>query len=185
MLDKKRVLVIGIAIIVIVVILVGVYFGIASKKSENQITEYTPQEEITDEQMRQTIVSLYFKNENGLIPEARLMDVKELISNPYEKIVTMLIEGPKNENLQKTIPNGTKIIKIEREGEILVLDFSEEFILNHIGGEEQEKITLQSIIKTVTELTEVNGIKIKINGEENKEFKDGKIKFNQIFNREF
>ncbi len=185
MLDKKRVFIIGIAITIIVVILVGVYFFIAGKESENEITEYTPQEEITDEQMRQTIVSLYFKNDNGLIPEARLMDVKELISNPYEKILNMLIEGPKNENLQKTIPEGTKIIKIEREGEILVLDFSEEFISNHVGGEEQEKLTVQSIVKTVTELTEVNGIKIKINGEENKEFKDGKIKFEQIFNREF
>lgn len=185
MLDKKRVLIIGIAITIIVAILVGVYFYIAGKEPENQITEYTPQEEITDEQMRQTIVSLYFKNDNGLIPEARLMDVKELISNPYEKIVTMLIEGPKNENLQKTIPEGTKVIKIERDGEILALDFSEEFVSNHIGGEEQEKLTIQSIVKTVTELTEVNGIKIKINGEENKEFKDGKIKFNQIFNREF
>ena len=185
MLDKKRVLIIGIAIAIIVAILVGVYFYIAGKEAENQITEYTPQEEITDEQMRQTIVSLYFKNDNGLIPEARLIDVKELINNPYEKIVTMLIEGPKNENLQKTIPEGTKIIKIEKEGEILVLDFSKEFISNHIGGEEQEKLTIQSIVKTVTELTEVNGIKIKINGEENKEYEDGKIKFNQIFYREF
>ena len=185
MLDKKRVLIIGVAITIIVAILVGVYFFITGKEPENEITEYTPQEEITDAQMRQTIVSLYFKNDNGLIPEARLMDVKELISNPYEKILNMLIEGPKNENLQKTIPEGTKIIKIEREGEILVLDFSEEFISNHVGGEEQEKLTLQSIVKTVTELTEINGIKIKINGEENKEFKDGKIKFEQIFNREF
>ena len=185
MLDKKRVLIIGIAITIIVAILVGVYFYIAGKEAENQITEYTPQEEITDEQMRQTIVSLYFKNDNGLIPEARLIDVKELINNPYEKIVTMLIEGPKNENLQKTIPEGTKINKIEKQGETLIIDFSQEFISNHVGGEQEEKLTLQSIVKTVTELTEINEVKIKINGEENKEFQDGKIKFDQTFNREF
>ena len=75
--------------------------------------------------------------------------------------------------------------KVGKNGEILIIDFSEEFISNHIGGENEEKLTIESIVKTVTELTEINGIKIKINGEENKEFKNGKIKFNQIFNRDF
>ena len=131
------------------------------------------------------MVSLYFKNDNGLIPEARLIDVKELINNPYEKILNMLIQGPKNENLKKTIPEGTKINRIEKEGENLIIDFSSEFIEKHIGGELEEKLTIQSIVKTVTELTEINGIKIKINGEDNKEFKDGKIKFDKIFNRDF
>ena len=185
MLDKKRVFIVGISIILIIAIIVGVYFFIKNREEENQITEYTPEEEITDEQMRQTIVSLYFKNDNGLMPEARLVDVKELINNPYEKILNMLIEGPKNENLQKTIPEGTKIIRIEKQGEILIIDFSEEFISKHNGGENEEKLTIESIVKTVTELTEINGIKIKINGEENKEFKDGIIKFDQVFNRFF
>ena len=185
MLDKKRVLIVGIAIILIIAIIAGVYFFTKNKEENNEITEYVPEEEISEEQLRQTMVSLYFKNENGLMPEARLVDVKELINNPYEKIINMLLEGPKNENLQKTIPEGTKINKIEKQGEILVLDFSEEFILNHNGKEQEQKLTLQSIVKTVTELTEINGIKIKINGEENKEFKDGKIQFKQIFNRDF
>lgn len=184
MLDKKRVLIIGIGIILIIFIIVGACVFIKNRE-ENSMVEYVPEEEITEEQLRQTIVSLYFKNENGLIPEARLIDVKELINNPYEKIINMLLEGPKNENLQKTIPDGTKINKIEKQGENLIIDFSEEFILNHSGGEEKEKLTIKSIIKTVTELTEINGIKIKINGEENKEFKDGIIKFNQTFNRDF
>lgn len=185
MLDKKRIIIVGISIILITAIIVGVYFYIKNRDEKNQIAEYTPEQEITEEQLRQTIVSLYFKNNNELIPEARLVDVKELIKNPYEKILNMLIEGPKNENLQKTIPEGTKINKIEKQGEILIIDFSEEFISKHVGGEKEEKITMQSIVKTLTELTEINGIKIKINGEENKEFKDGKIKFNQIINRNF
>ena len=164
MLDKRRVFIVGIAIILIIAIIIGVYFFIKNKEGNNEITEYVPEQEISEEQLRQTIVSLYFKNENGLMPEARLVDVKELINNPYEKIINMLLEGPKNENLQKTIPEGTKINKIERQGEILILDFSEEFISKDNGGEEQEKLTIQSIVKTVTELTEINGIKIKING---------------------
>lgn len=185
MLDWKRIIIILVFIILIIGIIIGVYFIVKNKNTEKEMTEYTPQEEISEEQMRQTMVSLYFKNDNGLIPEARLIDVKELINNPYEKILNMLIQGPKNETLKKTIPEGTKINKIEKEGENLIIDFSSEFIEKHIGGELEEKLTIQSIVKTVTELTEINGIKIKINGEDNKEFKDGKIKFNKIFNRDF
>ncbi len=185
MLDWKRIIIILVFIILIIGIITGVYFIVKNKNTEKEMTEYTPQEEISEEQMRQTMVSLYFKNDNGLIPEARLIDVKELINNPYEKILNMLIQGPKNENLKKTIPEGTKINRIEKEGENLIIDFSSEFIEKHIGGELEEKLTIQSIVKTVTELTEINGIKIKINGEDNKEFKDGKIKFDKIFNRDF
>lgn len=185
MLDWKRIIIILVFIILIIGIITGVYFIVKNKNTEKEMTEYTPQEEISEEQMRQTMVSLYFKNDNGLIPEARLIDVKELINNPYEKILNMLIQGPKNENLKKTIPEGTKINKIEKEGENLIIDFSSEFIEKHIEGELEEKLTIQSIVKTVTELTEINGIKIKINGEDKKEFTDGKIKFDKIFNRDF
>ena len=167
--DLKRVIIVIISIIIIAIIIFGVYFFIKEKNiQKEEITEYTPEEEISDNQMRQTMISLYFKSDNVLIPEARLIDVKELINNPYEKVLNMLIEGPKNEKLEKTIPEGTKINKIEKEGENLIIDFSKEFILNHKDGEEEEKMTIKSIVKTVTELTEING-----------------IKFNKIFNRDF
>ena len=185
MLDRKRIIIVIVAIFLIGAIIAGVFFLVKNNGEEEEIMEYTPQEEVTDSQLRQTIVSLYFKNENELLPEARLIDVKELLENPYEKILNMLIQGPKNETLKNTIPEGTKINKIEKEGEVLIIDFSEEFISEHMGGEIEEKLTIQAIVKTLTELTEINGIKIKINGEENKKFKDGLIKFDKIFDRNF
>ena len=85
--NKKIITIFG---ILLILILVGGYFGIkyVKNKDSNQITEYTPQEEITDEQSRQTIVSLYFIDaETGaLYPEARLVDIKELMNLPYEKL---------------------------------------------------------------------------------------------------
>lgn len=183
MLDLKRIIIV-ICIIGIIGIIIGFCVYINNKK-EDEILEYTPQEEISEEQLRQTMVSLYFKNNNELIPEARLIDVKELINNPYEKIITLLLEGPKNENLERVIPENTKVNKIEKEGEILIIDFSQEFIEKEIKDENEEKLIIKSLVKTLTELTEINGIKIKINGEENKSFKNGKLIFNQIFNRDY
>ena len=68
-------------------------------------------------------------------------------------------------------------------GNTLVINFSEEFINNHKGGKEEEEKTIESLVNTLTELTEVNEIKILINGEENREFKDKEVNFQNVFLR--
>lgn len=173
-------------IIIIIVCIIGVIICILkNNKTEKEQLEYEPQEEISQEQERQTMISLYFVNKTTreIEPEARLIDVKELVVNPYTTLINLLIEGPKNENHEKAIPEGTILLGATIEGEVLKLDFSEEFINNHIGGEIEEKNTIDSIVNTLTELTEVNSIKILINGEENKSFNDENIDFTQNFTR--
>ena len=173
-----------IAIIGVILIGVGVwYFLFYNKNTETEVNEIIPEEEISEEQMRQTIVSLYFYNDTtkSLVPEGRLIDVKELVDKPYDKLMKLLIQGPNNRELSKTIPEGTKVNKIELKGDTLYIDFSKEFIDNHEGGEEKEKATIYSIVNTMTNLTEINSIKILINGEENKAFNDNKIKFDDPF----
>ena len=149
------------------------------------VVEILPEEEISDEQYRKTMISLYFKNKNTneLMPEVQLVDVKLLINEPYVTILNLLMEKPKNDNLECVIPEGTKINKVELKSDILWIDFSKEFIENHPGSIEEEKCTIYSIVNTLTELTEVNGIKILIDNEENKSFKDNSLGFGDIFIR--
>ena len=156
-----------IVICIIVLILIGLgiwYFFFYDGNKSNEVNEIIPEEEISEEQMRQTIVSLYFYNESteGLTPEGRLIDVKELVEEPYRKLMELLIEGPQNTGLSRTIPEGTRINKVELKGDILYLDLSKEFIENHSGGEEKESATIYSIVNTMTNLTEVNSVKILI-----------------------
>ena len=169
--------------VILILILGGGIFFINRNKEKETISEYKPQEEISDEQLRQSIVSLYFKNKNTdeLVPEGRLVDVKLLLNEPYKTLMQFLIDGPKNEKLEKLIPEGTVINKIELKKDILYIDLSKEFIENHEGGEQKESNTIYSIVNTMTQLTEVNGIKILIDGKEDQGFKDGKIKFNDTF----
>ena len=160
--------------IILLIILIGGYFCIKyvkDKEEQTTIEEYTPQEEITEEQERQTIVSLYFPNKetNELNPEARLIDIKEIMNNPYEKLINLLIEGPKNDKNKKIIPEGTKINKTYLEQDCAVIDFSSEF-LNY---KEEEKRNLEnSIINTLTQLTEINQVKILIDGNPSNELKE-------------
>ena len=184
--NKKTIILILILLIIIGLI---IFFATRNKNKEStentEFTEYTPQEEISTEQLRQTLITLYFKNkETGmLMPEARMVDSKILLNNPYNELVKLLIEGPKNDSLQKLIPEGTNINNIEIIKGIVYIDFSEEFTkAGNMGAEEESKI-IYSIVNTLTELTEVSGVKILINGEENMCFEDGAIKFNDVFIR--
>ena len=111
--------------ILLIIILVGGYFIInyfKTHQEETIVEEYTPEEEITEEQNRQTIVSLYFleKETNELAPEARLVDIKEIMNTPYDKLVNMLIEGPKNEKYTKLIPENTKLNQTYKEKDRLM-----------------------------------------------------------------
>ena len=140
-------------VLVIIAIIAGVITYFINKNKKPEYVEYEPQEEISDEQERKTMISLYFVNKTtrNVEPEARMLDVKTLIKDPYTVIINMLIDGPKNEN--------------------------------HIGGKEEEQKTIECLVNSLTELTEVNSIKILINGEENAKFKDGEIDFSQNFIR--
>lgn len=169
--------------IIFMILCIGVFTYFCLHNKTQDVIEILPEEEISDEQYRKTMVSLYYKNKNtqNLMPEVQLIDVKLLINEPYVTLLNLLMKQPKNENLQCVIPEGTTINKVELKSDILWIDLSKEFIENHPGGIEEEKNTIYSIVNTLTGLTEVNGIKILIDNEENKAFKDNNMNFNDIF----
>ena len=161
--------------VVLAVILIGGYFAIKYVKNKEIMTtveEYVPEEEITEEQVRQTIVSLYFPNKESdeLNPEARLIDIKEIINNPSERLMNLLIEGPKNDKNKKVIPDGTKLNKNYFEDDCVVLDLSGEFLNYSKDDEKQKNNMIDCIVNTLTELNEINKVKFLIDGNENEEF---------------
>lgn len=181
--NKKIIMYSGIIILILFIVGIGILVINNHKKEENIIIEeYTPQEEITDEQLRQTNVTLYFYDDsiNDLATEIIKIDSKKLLEKPEKQLIEFLIEGPKDENLTKLIPENTKLLNTEIKKDILYIDFSEEFI-DIDAGMEQEKLIIDSILKTVSQLTEINGIKILINGQENQKFKDSELNFENIF----
>lgn len=176
-----------IIILLVILLIIGViiFFCTRSRQEEVVQSEIIPEEEISEEQERKTMISLYFKDKQTgeLTKENRMIDVKVLANNPYKELVQMLIDGPKTENLQSTIPDGTKINNIEIRSNIVYIDFSRDFINNHEGGLENEIKTVYSIVDTLTELNEVTFVRILIDGEENLGFTDGCMNFNDNFER--
>ena len=172
---NKKILILFIVSVILIVV-IG-YFAIkfVKQKKSNEIqNEYVPQEEISDEQSRETIVSLYFADkETGLLkPEARLVNVKDLIKAPYNTLVERLISGPKNDKLKVVIPENTKLLNASLDKECLTLDFSSE-ILNYNKDDSMLKNNLiYSIVNTVTELNEVNKVKFLVNGQASSDFEE-------------
>ena len=173
---KNKKIILLFVVLLIIIFIIGCFaIKYVKDKKENEIQdEYTPQEEISDEQLRETIVSLYFpdKESNSLKPEARLVNVRELIINPYEILIQLLIEGPKNDKLNNIIPENTKFLKASLEGECLTINFTEELLNYDKENKNTKENLINSIVNTVTELNEVNKVKILINGEQHEEFKD-------------
>ncbi len=159
-----------IAIIVMLLIAVGVFLifkNIEIKKIEDEYQDYIPQEEISDEQMRQTKVALFFENTetSELEAETKIIDANLLIKNPYRELFELLNKGPQSSNLKKLIPDGTILNDIIVENSCAKINVSKEF-LNYSNEENKLKI-INSIVNTLTNLKEIESVKFLINGEEN------------------
>lgn len=175
-----------IGIMIGIIVAIGIWLFLMNRgDTQKEIVEYIPAEEITEEQARNTIISVYYKNkETGeLMPEARLIDVKLLANNPYEEILKILMSDPKSDKLEKVIPDETILLGVELKKNTLYVNFSNEFIDNQKEGVEEEAKTVYSIVNTLTELNEVSNVKILVNGEEGKAFKDNGINFKESFVR--
>lgn len=141
--------------------------------SDGEIEEYTPQEEISEEQYRETIVNLYYLNkETGqLMAEAKAIDAKILVSNPYKELVNLLTQKTENEKLENIIPDGVTVYDAYIEGGCVTINVSPE-ILNYNNDEVLKNNIINSISKTLSELTEVNSIRFLIDGQENEQLGD-------------
>ena len=161
---NKKIIMYSIIILLIIFIIIIGYIVINNRKNKS-IYEFIPFEEISEEQLRKTNISLYFENKENkeIDKEIVQIDSKELLNKPEEKLLNLVLKGPQNNNLNKLIPNETKIIKTRIEKGILYITFSNEF--NEINNftEVERKKTINSIKMTLTQLSEINDIKIEIN----------------------
>lgn len=152
---------------------------------ETTVDEYIPEVEISDDELRTTIITLYFVNsETGSISsEARLIDSKELLLDPYETLIQLLIDGPKDSSLSAVIPENTEILDATLSGNCVTVNLSQEFIDNAPEDGIQKSNMVYTIVNTLTELKEVDSVKFLINNEEVSGFESDGINLTSEFVR--
>ena len=176
---KRKKIIAIIALILIILLVIFVLKNISINKNEDY-EEYTPQEEISEEQTRQTKVTLYFENiETGeLDKETKIVDANMLINNPEKELVNLLIKGPQSSNLKRIIPEGTVVHDIKIDKSCAIINVSSEFL--NYENEENKLKAINSIVNTLTNLKEIDSIKFLINGEESEKLSDVYMKTNWV-----
>lgn len=79
-----------------------------------------------------------------------------------------LAAGPtpaeESEGFRATLPEGTRVLGVEREGGVVTANFSRELRDNFNGGADWEEIVLYSIVNTLTELEGVDSVRLTVEG---------------------
>lgn len=153
-------------IAIIIVLLAISLLGVLIYTNVSIETEYTPEPEIEDTGYRNTAISLFFqdKETKTLQVETRLIDSKDLLKNPYIKLISLLLEGPDNEYFESAIPSGTRLLSVVQDKDCLIVDLSNEFL--NTETPEDRSNAIYSIVNTVTELNEITMVKFLIEGKE-------------------
>ena len=81
-----------------------------------------------------------------------------------EEVMSELLKGPETDDLSRVIPEGTVLRGVDLEYGVAYVDFSEDILQAEVGGE-AEAILVDSIIKTLTQLEEVDSVQILVEGE--------------------
>lgn len=175
---NKKIIIIFAAIAVAIILVIAVISNISIEK-ENDNNIIIPEEEISDAQFRETTVELFFINDdNKIAPVMKKLDSKELLENPYEAVINLLINEAKGESFKSLIPENTKLNEVKKDGDCLTIDLSKEFIDSNMENEENIKQSINQIVYTVTQFTEIDKVKILIDGNENETIG------NEVFGRE-
>lgn len=184
--NKKIVIIVMTSIISISLIMLIVFnVRIENTEEGNVYNEIIPEEEITDNQLRETTINLYYVGDNNEIKEVlKKVDSKMLIENPYLIVMHQLLEKENLGEYRTCIPENVKVNSVTRKGECLVIDLSKEFIENMEDNSEIQSLSISQIVNTMTQFTEINAIKIFVDGSDDCSFKNGNINFKQFFTDE-
>ncbi len=128
--------VIGAAVAVVIgVILISRYGDVVFKTTLRPAAEKT--------------IDVYFGSVDGLGLQAEKTRIRTgTAEEELKEALDALVTGPRDKDLGKTLPEGTKIKGVTLKGHTATIDFSPEIRDNHQGGSSGEIQTVYSIVNT-------------------------------------
>lgn len=111
-------------------------------------------------------IKVYFSDEDGLFlkGESRSI-VKGGLDKEARAAIEALVSGPLDRRLSGTLPKGTRLLALDIEGAVAVVDLSPEVIKNHEGGSSGELQTIYSIVDTLSlNFPEIKQVQILVGG---------------------
>ena len=96
-----------------------------------------------------------------LIPEIHVVPRSE---QPALSALALLLSEPRDKNLVRALPAGTKLRGLQVKDHVAVVDFSEALIKNGPGGSAAEMLAVGAIVNTLTEYPDIRSVQILVEG---------------------
>jgi germination protein M len=113
-------------------------------------------------------VALYFgnKNDDAVVKETRNIEIASNATREdiIRKVLEELIKGPQRTDLVRTIPPEVKVKSVEIKDKIAYVDFSAEMHTKHWHGAAGEAMTINSLVNTLTEFSDIKKVKMTVDG---------------------
>lgn len=110
-------------------------------------------------------VTLYFPLNDGGGLGREIRSIRVTDQQPLAQyLINELIKGPQTEGLYASMNGETKIHSVEIMNGICFVNFTQSFIEKNAGSAEQEKLTITSIVDSLTELDNIERVQILIDG---------------------
>lgn len=129
-----------------------------------------------------TGIELYFANEKKtkLVSEYRRVNITD--KQPVEQyIVTELIKGPTLDKHVRLLSQDTGILSVETTDGTCYVNFKKDFVGKNTAQDKTGRLTVYSIVNSLTERENVNNVQFLIEGKKVENF--GEIKFDELFSR--
>ncbi len=130
-----------------------------------------------------TLIHLYFSGVQGrfLVEEQRSKSLKEEESLP-EYVLQALLEGPDRPGLLTTIPEGTLLLDVSVADGVCIVNFSSEFLQNLPKEELQQRMTVFSVVNSLTQLDEISSVEFLVEGSPVEQYGDVDLSEALVFN---
>ena len=128
-------------------------------------------------------IALYFPNKDGnkLVMETRTIKVTD--QQPLAQyIINELIKGPENKELSVPLSKDTVLLSVETSDNICFVNFKANFTDKNSGTAEKEKMTIYSIVDSLTELDSIQRVQFLMDGKKVDNF--GNINIGSMFGRD-
>lgn len=97
----------------------------------------------------------------GVAPEVRWLKPGDITPR---RLIEALIEGPHDERLVPILPRSARLLRVERMGETVMVDFDSSVVREHPGGSAGEIATVYAVVNTLTEIPEISQVLWRIEG---------------------
>jgi len=166
--------------LLILLVLIMVSSGCIKKAPQSQGGDQPPVSRKMPAQTEKVV--LYFADDQAMYLEPEFRDVKTGDNLPHT-IVEEIVKGPAEQGHFPTLPKTTRVLSVEVNQGIAYVNLSADFERDYPGGTTGEAMALGSIIRSLTELENINAVQFLIEGKKVDVLAKGHVELNMPLER--